>query len=188
MEFRGKLNELGFDREGNNKITLTAFSDCRNEFDELADKEVSVIIKPYRKKRSLSVNAYAWVLLDKLSACLGKSKEEIYKEEIRDIGGVSETVCIQIEKAERLKEWWKKRGLGWQVEEVDSKIKGCVCLTLYAGSSEYDTKQMSILVDRIVQDCKQQGIETLPPAELEHMLGKWDEAWRRDNGEEHNAG
>jgi len=187
MEFLAKLNELNFDREGNNRITLTAFSDCRNEFDELYDKEVDVIIKPHRKKRSLSANAYCWVLIDKLSACLGKSKAEIYRDEIRDIGGVSQTICCQIKDAPNIMRRWEKHGLGWQAEEVDSKIEGCVCLTLYAGSSEYDTKQMSILIDRVVQDAKEQGIETLPPAELERMLGKWDEAWRKENGEEHHA-
>lgn len=182
MEFRGKLNELSFDREGNNRITLTAFSDCRDSFDELSGKEVSVIIKPYRRKRSLSANAYCWVLIDKLSAVLGKSKEEIYREEIRDIGGVSETVCVQIENASKISRLWRSHGLGWQVEIVDSKIKGCVCLTLYAGSSEYDTKQMSTLIDKLVQDAKSVGIETLPPQELERMIGRWD-----DSVKEHNA-
>ena len=183
MEFRGKLNELSFDREGNNRITLTSFSDCRDGFDELHDKEVEVIIKPYRKKRSLSANAYAWVLLDKLAEANNESKTKIYRDEIRDIGGVSQTVCCVAKDAPAIKRHWESRGLGWQAEEVDSKIDGCVCLTLYAGSSEYNTKQMSTLIDHLVQDCKACGIETLPPAELERMLGKWDDYVRQHNAE-----
>jgi hypothetical protein len=34
---------------------------------------------------------------------------------------------------------------------------------------------MSRLINRIVEDCKEQGIETMPPAELESLVGKWGE-------------
>ena len=39
-------------------------------------------------------------------------------------------------------------------------------MVLYYGSSVYDTKQMSALIDHIVQDCKALGIETKTPAEI----------------------
>jgi hypothetical protein len=44
---------------------------------------------------------------------------------------------------------------------------------VYYGSSEYDTAQMSRLIDRIVEDCKEQGIETMPQAELDSLLTQW---------------
>ena len=181
MEIRAILNDMSFDREGRNRLTLTSFSDCSAEFDDLKDNEVSVIIKPYQKKRSLSANAYAWVLIDKIAESTGKSKVEVYREEIRDIGGVSQTICCQEKDARKIEAYWKSRGLGWQAEEIDSKIDGCVCLVLYAGSSCYNTKQMSTLIDHVVQDAKALGIETLTPSELEKMIGKWED------GEEHYA-
>ena len=47
----------------------------------------------------------------------------------------------------------------------------------YIGSSDYDTTQMSHLIDLIVQDCKAQGIETLTPDKLDAMKVKWGEAY-----------
>ena len=47
----------------------------------------------------------------------------------------------------------------------------------YIGSSDYDTAQMSRLIDLIVQDCKAQGIETLTPDKLDAMKVKWGEAY-----------
>lgn len=38
-----------------------------------------------------------------------------------------------------------------------------------------DTKQMSILIDGIVQEAKQLDIETLPPAELTRLKEGWKE-------------
>lgn len=173
MEFRGRLEDLTFDREGNQRITLTAFADCRGEYDDLARKDVSVAIKPYRKKRSLSANAYCWVLIDKISEMTGIDKDEVYREAIRDIGGVSDTVCMIESAADRMSRIWKKNGLGWQTEILDSKIDGCVNMVLYYGSSVYDTKQMSALINHVVEDARSLGIEVLTPDELERMVGKW---------------
>lgn len=185
MEFRGKLNDLSYDREGNVRITLTSFVDCREAFDELAKDEVDVVIKAHRKKRSLSANAYLWVIIDRISEVTGVPKSEIYRNNIRDIGGVSQIICCQEKDAKKIIDLWQTHGLGWQTEVVDSKIDGCVNLILYAGSSEYNTQQMSRLIDNVVQDAKNLGIETLPPEELERMLGKWGE---EKNGRVNNAG
>ena len=59
-------------------------------------KEYTATIKG--KGRSLDANAYCWVLLDRLAAHYGISKQEVYRQEIRNIGGVSEVLCLR-EKA-----------------------------------------------------------------------------------------
>ena len=46
----------------------------------------------------------------------------------------------------------------------------------YYGSSRYNTRQMSRLIDSIVQDCKDLGIETLPPEKLAAMKEEWGRA------------
>ena len=56
---------------------------------------------------------------------------------------------------------------------MPSKIDGCTNVIVYYGSSTYDSKQMSVLIDRIVQDCKELGIETLPPDELLRLQEEW---------------
>lgn len=126
---------------------------------------------PEKKKRSLDANGYAWVLIDKLAQKLRTDKADVYRNAIKDIGGVSTMVCIKQEAAETMKREWEKRGVGWQVDEMPSKLKGCVNLILYYGSSVYDTKQMSALIDRLIKECKEQGIETLTPLELQRLKG-----------------
>lgn len=41
------------------------------------------------------------------------------------------------------------------------------------GSSAYDTKEMSDLIEGLIGECKQMGIETLPPEELERMMAAY---------------
>lgn len=124
----------------------------------------------WREKRSLDANAYAWVLIDKIAQSLSVDRVEVYRTAIKSIGGVSETVCVKEQAVERLRTAWAANGVGWQSETIPSKIDGCVNVVLYYGSSAYDTKQMSLLIDHLVQDCKNLGIETMTPEELKRLF------------------
>ena len=131
-------------------------------------------IRRVYKKRSLDANAYCWVMLDKISEVIGVPKEELYRHHIREIGGVSETVCVPDKALKRLKSIWEGNGLGWQAETYPSKIEGCTNMILYYGSSVFDTKQMSRLIDSIVTECKEIGIETKTDEEIQSLLGQWE--------------
>ncbi len=131
-------------------------------------------IKKAKKRRSLDANAYCWVLVDKLAEALRLSKEEVYRNAIRGIGGVSDIVCVRSEASDALKKSWESRGTGWQTETVPSKLNGCVNMILYYGSSAYDSRQMSILIDRLVQDAQALGIETMPPDRLKALTEGWE--------------
>lgn len=137
-------------------------------------KPDSYEIKKAKKRRSVDANGYAWVLIDKLSAALRLSKEDIYRNAIRDIGGVSEVVCVQDEAVESLCDKWSKNGIGWQTEAFPSRIEGCTNVTLYYGSSTYDSSQMGRLIDHLVQDCHALGIETRPEDEVKALLEGWN--------------
>lgn len=146
-----------------------------NVWEELhGDEKISVRFSKHRQKRSLNSNAYAWVLMDRLSEKLNIPKEQIYRQYIKDIGGVSETICIKSDGVQKLCEAWHKNGLGWLTATFPTYIQGFTNVVLYYGSSTYDTRQMSRLIDMIVHDCKEQGIETANPEELRALLESWD--------------
>lgn len=92
---------------------------------------------------------------------------------VSNIGGNCETVCIKAEAAETMRKLWRGKGLGWVSDTLPSKLPGCENLVLYYGSSEYDTRQMSRLIDMIVQDCKACGIPTATPEEIARMMDRW---------------
>ena len=144
------------------------------EIEELKNAEkLTIKVGKFRKKRSLDANAYAWVLISKIAEKTNIPKTEIYRQAIKEIGGNSETVCVQDKAVETLCNGWERNGLGWQTETFPSKIEGCTNVTLYYGSSEYDTAQMSRLVNSIIQDCEALGIETKSQAEIDSLLSSW---------------
>lgn len=179
MKISGKIVGANIDFKTNKPILMLEVNE-RKDFellvDELKDKEkLSIEVKPYREKRSLDANAYFFVLADKLAERLHITKEEVYRNAIRDIGGVSETVCVKDEAVHRLCEGWSKNGLGWQTDTFPSKISGCTNVVLYYGSSTYDKEQMSRLIEHTVQDCHAVGIETRTPDEIANLLSMWGE-------------
>ncbi len=149
--------------------------------ESLADQKDYVLeIKPKVKHRSLSANAYMWVLIGKLQAELAKNdpqinKEEIYQGYVRQYG---RSVDYQIPDSavNAMISSWEKNGLGWTAEKVDDGIYPRTSLVrFYYGTSCYGTKRMARLIDAVVQDCKALHIETMPPAELAQLMAAWEE-------------
>ena len=178
MRVSGRIVGANIDFKTNKPMLMLEVnerSDFEQIVDDLKDKDkLSIEVKPYRERRSLDANAYFFVLADKLAEKLNTTKEEIYRNAIKEIGGVSETVLVKNAAVERLCEGWRNNGLGWQTDTFPSKIEGCTNVILYYGSSTYDTAQMSRLIDNIVQDCKAVGIETRTPDELANLLSMWE--------------
>ena len=172
----GLLKDLTLNRDGSQNISVTVRGDARQTFDQLSGQEVEITLKPWRKKRSLDANAYAWVLIDRIAARMGLKKADVYRNAIREIGGVSEVICIQDKAVDRLREGWEAHGLGWQTDTMPSKLTGCTNVVLYYGSSTYNTEQMTALIDSLIQDAEALGIETITPAEKERLLGRYGNA------------
>ena len=178
MKVTGKIVGANIDFS-TGKPTISFEVNEKNDFKQMVDdlkdcEKLSIEVKPYRERRSLDANAYFFVLADKLAEKLRITKEDVYRNAIREIGGVSETVCVKNQAVERLCDGWSKNGLGWQTETFPSKIEGCTNVILYYGSSTYDKAQMSRLIENIVQDCKAVGIETRTPDELANLISLWE--------------
>lgn len=136
---------------------------------EIKDKLYAATIKEYRKKRSLDANAYMWVLLEKIADAVGSTKDKIYLE-VLDLYGVFTHVIVKQEAVEQFKKEFRTcRDLG----NVTVNGKTGIQLQCYFGSSTYDTKQMSRLIEGVVSDCKELDIETLTPSELALMCEEW---------------
>lgn len=178
-ELIGKMSGFSVDfKTGKGILTLSIdekqnLINCYNELSQC--EKLDIKISKYREKRSLDANAYCWVLLGKLSAKLNRTKEDIYREHIKDIGDNCEIVCVIDKAVKKLCDGWRRNGIGWTTDTMPSKIEGCTNVILYYGSSIYDTEQMSRLINNIVEDCKEQGIDVRTPEEITNLISLWGE-------------
>ena len=183
MQSTATIKDMSIDYE-TNKPKITLLLDERKSIlslEEIKADKLSIEIKKWRKKRSLDANAYCWVLCDSIAKELSKNgittKEEVYKDAILQIG-TFEPFIVQEKTYENFKRIWEKQGLGFLVQEVSRKDK-CVKVNAYYGSSTYDSKEMSLLIEILVQLAKSLDVETKSKAEIDSLLNSWDSATNR---------
>ncbi len=183
-ELTGKIDGFNLDFvTGKALLTLrlNEKQEAINCYEELKSAEkLSIKMGKHREKRSLDANRYMWRLCGELAKKLSDekvsyTKEDIYRDAIKEIG-VWYDDEIEPDKVKRRCTAWEMIGTGWITERVDFTRDGeKEIIRFYYGSSQYNKKQMSRLIDNIVQDCKAVGIETRTPNEIANMLSMWGE-------------
>lgn len=154
---------IKFDDEENAELMATEFE----------GKKIRGTFKEAKKdqKRSLNANAYLWTLVGKLATKMRLTKSEVYQREIRE-AGVSEVISISENALQTFTDAFTGNSLGAQVEEVGYH-DGYVDLICYKGSSEYTTEEMARLIDAVVYECKNNGIQVLSDSELDLLKRQW---------------
>lgn len=124
------------------------------------DRDKIFEIKEKRKRRSLSQNAYAWELIGKIGDVLRKSKEEVYLKMLKDYGQSEMVSILSSINPEGYFKYYEKIGTGIVNNKEFTHYK------IFKGSSEFDSREMTIFIDGIIDECKELGIETMTPDKI----------------------
>ena len=115
-----------------------------------------LMVDKYHQSRSLDQNNFLWGLLAEISAVTGKKQWDLYIEALADYGVSTALICLE-EAIPILEQNFRVvRRVGEKMEQGKKMIK-CIC---YQGSSNYNTKEMKILIDGVLLDCKDLDIDT----------------------------
>ena len=147
--------------------------------DNRKDKRYVVEIKRWSPRRSKNANDYLWALCGRLADELSKdgdivTRDDVYRRHVREclIEDTFEQITVPRRAAELLQQSWPLNGIAWMVDLVEN-VGDAVTVRLYYGSKTYNSKQMHRLIDSVVQECEQLGIETIPPEKLAALLTEW---------------
>lgn len=148
--------------EMNERKSALDMVDTLHEYDKLAVK-----IDRYKEKRSLNANAYAWQLIGKIGDATRLSKEEVYLRMLKEYG---QSDLVSVLSHIPVVHYFK-----YYEEAGESTLNGKLFkhYRVYKGSSEFDTREMSIFIDGIVSEAKNLGIETMTPNEIAKMKDLW---------------
>lgn len=157
-------------------------TDCRVEGDELILKIKDFVsarrwaynfkagdyeIVKQRKKRSNDANALCWKLCTEIANVLRTDKESIYVDMLKEYGQSDIWAASPDTRPEqhfKYFDFFGKRMI---------KGKEVYFYTVYRGSSEYDTREMSILIDGIIDEAKALDIEVISEREKSLLLQEW---------------
>lgn len=171
----GKLTNCRRLFGGEWELTFSTKGDAGAAYEKLKDCDVNAEFKKHNPGRSKDANAFCWALCTDIGKALTPPlpKEEVYRRAIRDVGEY-EPLPIREDAVETFQRRWASHGTGWFAEVVDnSKLKGYKLVFAYYGSSTYDTAAMSRLLDYLVDECRQIGLEIPASKEQEEMLKAW---------------
>lgn len=173
---------LQFNESGTPEIVLTCQAnkfELQKETAELKQvvangKQLAVEVKQYRQKRSLDANSYAWVLISKIAKTVRPPipEDEVYIEMLKRYGQREpDLLSVIAEGAGMVYRATKNHCCEVGESELNGKLFKHMAILI--GSSQYDTKAMAILIDGIVSDAKELGIETMTPAEIAGLKEQW---------------
>lgn len=124
-------------------------------------------IKEYKHKRSLNANAYYWLLINKIAGALNQSKEFIHLSMLKQYGVTYVMSVPAYTPIESLVKYYDLDGIRKLGDNLFKIYK------VYLPSSEMNTKEMSKLIDGVVDEAQSMGIETMTPDELAILKAGW---------------
>lgn len=170
MDFRGRLVDISRNwKTGKVRVTFEADEDISGQLEAIADKLLTITAKIFRNRRSKDANAYAWVLMQKIAEVLHTDKWSVYLDMLERYGVFTHIIVRPHVVGRVIEEWRAVKNLG----EVTVAGQTGIQLQCYFGSSTYDTKEMAVFINGIVSECREMGIETATPEELERMKREW---------------
>ena len=178
MEFTGIFKGVTTDwTTGEHNITFSI-----NEKSALAEIEhikdcakLHIEAKPYRKKRSLDANALLWCCLGEMAAVLRTDKWDLYLLMLKRYGKYTH-ICVKPNAVEAMKAQWREIEV---VGDIDINGKQAVQLLCYFGSSTYDSKEFSVLLDGVVSEMVEMGLQPPPSKDMQRAIEQWEKKHER---------
>ncbi len=171
FEQKARIKDVSRSMSGECVVSIVIPPSAASAAADYMGKDLRVRVCEWKDKRSRDANAYFWELCGQLSAKLQIPPESIYRELIKGVGGNYEIVPIRNDAVETWIRNWESRGVGWVCQTVPSKLEGYTNVFSYYGSSVYDTGQMHRLIELLIAECKNNGVEYETPERLSILGG-----------------
>lgn len=130
------------------------------------NKNEEVFVK--KKKRSNSSNSLFWSYLQKLCEELNLDVIQEYRKRVKELS-IFQTFELDTKNVPTFEHLWSHNGIAYFTEKVQENGNKTL-INAYYGSSSYNSKQMSKLIDGLMQDCRSVGIQTPEDLEIEELI------------------
>jgi hypothetical protein len=162
-----KKLDANYSFDGNILLIATISKDENIQplLDSFEPDKYELEISKRKRKRSLDANSYAWLLINELANVMRISKDETYLIMLKRYG--------QSQLIKLLSEGLPILLRAIKYYEIVKEVDDCTYVKVFTGSSEYDSREMAVLIDGIVSECEELGINTMTPAEIERLKGGW---------------
>lgn len=173
MEFTGKFDSISIDwKTGQRQVAFTVNEP--SAIDQLVELEgvdkLSIKAVKFRQKRSLDANATLWLCLGRIANALRADKWDVYLQMLKRYGKYT-YICVKPSVVEAVQKQWRECEVIGEIEIGGQKAVQMLC---YFGSSTMNTKEFSILLDGVISEMKEMGLETPTTEDMRRSLEQWE--------------
>lgn len=173
MEFTGKIEGVVKNWSTNQyQITFSVNEESAIEqIDNImkCDK-LSIKATKYRQKRSLDANGLLWLCLGRIASNLRTDKWDVYLEMLKRYGQYT-YIVVKEKVVEQVKQQWRECEVVGEIEVNGQKAIQMLC---YFGSSTYNSKEFSVLLDGVISEMQEMGLETPTSSELKRVMEQYE--------------
>ena len=172
MRFEGKITGASINvLSGTLKIEIEANKSVMNGIDKLMQCDLlDIEMKKHRKYRSLDANALLWKCLGDIAEAINADKWDIYLKMLKRYGKYT-YIVVKESAVERMKQQWRECEVVGDITVNGEKAVQMLC---YFGSSLYDTKEFSVLLDGVISEMREMGLDLPPSGEMQRALEAWE--------------
>lgn len=135
------------------------------------DRDKLFDITEHREKRSRDANALLWACLGELAGALRSDKWTVYLQMLKRYGQYT-YICVKPKVVEAVKKQWRECE---EIGHVNINGQDSVQMLCYFGSSTYNSKEFSTLLEGVISEMKEMGLETPADRELERAIKQMEE-------------
>lgn len=176
MDTTGRLVNVTRDiLSGKLNITFQIDSEPIGELNDLAKLDkLNIVAKLFRKKRSLDANGMLWACLSDIAKVMTPpaDKWDVYLMMLKRYGKYT-YICVKPNMVDAVKQQWRECEV---VGDIDINGSEAVQMLCYFGSSTFDTKEFSVLLEGVVSEMKEMGLTPPPSKEMRRCLEQWQKA------------
>lgn len=130
------------------------------------DRDKVFEVLEYHPKRSLNANGLLWACLGEIAAALRSDKWSIYLQMLKRYGKYT-YICVKPKVVEAVKKQWRECE---EIGTIDIDGQQAVQMLCYFGSSTYDSKEFSVLLDGVINEMKELGLTPPPDREMRRVI------------------
>ena len=176
MKIRGKMKSVTKDFDSNNYIiSFEMLEGNIEESDKLIGKDLTIEAKQWREPRSAEANRLFWDCIGKIAKMKNEDKWKTYLDALKHYGKYT-YVCVKPEVVDAVKEQWRECE---EIGKLEINGKEAVQLICYFGSSTYNTQEFAQLMDGVIAEMKDGGLEVPASQELERAYEQWNQYCNR---------
>ncbi len=141
------------------------------------DRDKLFEVKEHKEKRSLNANGLLWKCLGEMAEALHTDKWQVYLKMLKRYGKYT-YICVKPHVVEAVKKQWRECE---EIGEIEINGQKAVQLLCYFGSSTYNTKEFSVLLDGVISEMKEMGLETPMSEDMQRALKQLERSQKSDS-------